>query len=237
MMTLARMLALACAAGLTLAWGQTCPVTPASDALRQITQCLAGADCRGRDVRETENLGPGCEREIEVWSWHAARQSVAIRDRKMCFTRRKNPPTAGFIHGLLLPLPTVCGVEDGQLYGADSAFRGLWRDAWDAARLRLPASEIVLVVNPPTIRSQTHLHIHIVRGDGTAFPASATLVLPSLDDVWNDARRFARDKLTIVDANYGIAVRWRGGGFEMLIEAGAPANLRNPESKYTAEED
>ena len=99
------MLALAGAAGLTLAWGQTCPVTPASDALRQITQCLAGGDCRGRTVRETENLGPGCEREIEVWSWHAARQAVAIRDRKMCFTRRKNPPTAGFVHGLLLPLP------------------------------------------------------------------------------------------------------------------------------------
>ena len=131
----------------------------------------------------------------------------------------------------------MCGVEDTQLYGAGSPFRGLWRDAWDAARLRLPESQIVLVINPPTIRSQIHLHIHIVRGSGTAFPANAGLALASLDDVWNEARRFARDRLAIADANYGIAVRRRDGGFEMLVEAGAPANLRNPESKYSVEED
>lgn len=231
------MLALAGAAGLTLAWGQTCPVTPASDALRQITQCLAGGDCRGRTVRETENLGPGCEREIEVWSWHAARQAVAIRDRKMCFTRRKNPPTAGFVHGLLLPLPSVCGVEDAQLYGADSPFRGLWRDAWDAARLRLPESQIVLVINPPTIRSQTHLHIHLLRTNGVDFPAGDRVTVDSLDDVWAAAERVRRAKAWSLARNYGIAVRKRGGAFEVLVEEGLPANSRNPEDRYGVAED
>jgi hypothetical protein len=226
-------LALLCAG----AWGQACPVTPANDALRQIIQCLAGQDCRGRGVTETQNLGPGCEREIEVWSWHSGRQSVAIRDRKMCLSRRRAQPDMRFVHGLLLPLRPLCGVEDPQLYAADSPSRPLWRDAWDAARLRLPEEEAMLVINPPTLRSQTHLHIHIVRSNGVAFPAANSQPLAGLDEVWNAARAFARDRLSITDGNYGVALRKHGAGFEMLVEAGLPVNMRNPESRYGIDED
>ncbi len=217
--------------------GQGCPVTPPNDALRQITQCLAGQDCRGRTVVEKPNIGPGCEREIEVWSWHSNRASVAIRDRKMCLTRRKAQPDLRFVHGLLMPLAPVCGVEDPQLTAAGSPFASLWQDAWDAARRYLADDEITLVINPPTLRSQTHLHIHIVRGNGVAFPAGSVVPLDNLADAWRLARAFATEKLAVGNGNYGIAIRRRGAGFDMLVEAGFPVNTRNPESRYSIDED
>ena len=219
------------------ALAQSCPVTPASDALRQITQCLAGADCRGRAVVERENLGPGCEREIEVWSWHGARTSVAIRDRKMCHSRRKNPPDARFFHGLLLPMDSVCGVEDPRLYADASAYRRLWRDAWDAARARIAEDQIVLVINPPTLRSQTHLHIHLLRTNGADFPVGASVVVDSLEGVWAAAERVRQARAWGSARNYGIAVRKRGGAFEVLVEEGLPVNSRNPEDRYGVAED
>jgi len=220
-----------------IARAQSCPVTPESDALRQIVQCLAGQDCRRRTVVEQQNLGAGCDNQIEVWSWHSNRTAVTIRDRKMCLSRRKAAPDAGFVHGLLMPMQAVCGVEDPQLYAPGSAFGSLWRDAWDAARARLPEDQITLAINPPTVRSQTHLHIHIVRSNGQAFPPADTLTVERLEDVWRAADAFARDKPAMAGRNYGIAVRQRGLRFEVLVEAGAPANLRNPEYKYSVYED
>ena len=233
----ARLLACALLVLATSASGQSCPVTPASDALRQITQCLAGQDCRGRSVIEKPNLGPGCEREIEVWSWHSNRSSVAIRDRKMCLSRRKAQPDLRFVHGLLMPMAPVCGVEDPQLTTADSPFRSLWQDAWEAARRFIAEEDITLVINPPTIRSQTHLHIHIVRGNGVPFPAASVVPLENLADAWRKARTFATEKLSVSNGNYGIAIRKRGSGFDMLVEAGFPVNTRNPESRYSIDED
>lgn len=219
------------------AHAQSCPLTPDSDALRQIVQCLAGHDCRRRTVVGSQNLGAGCDNQIEVWSWHSNASAVTIRDRKMCLSRRKAVPDAGFVHGLLMPMQPVCGVEDPQLYAAGTAFDTLWRDAWDAARARLPETQIILAINPPTLRSQTHLHIHIVRSNGQAFPQADTLMVERLDDVWRAADAFARDKPAMAGRNYGIAVRKRGLRFEVLVEAGAPANLRNPEYKYSIYED
>ena len=232
----ATLFAICCLTGAD-AVAQTCPVTPATDALRQITQCLAGTDCRGRTVVERENLGPGCEREIEVWSWHGARTSVAIRDRKMCLTRRKNPPDARFIHGLILPMDAVCGVEDPRLYADASPYRRLWRDAWEAALARIPEAAIVLVINPPTLRSQTQLHIHLLRTNGVDFPAGASVVVDSLDEVWAAAERVRRAKAWGQARNYGIAVRKRGSAFDVLVEEGLPVNSRNPEDRYGIAED
>ena len=219
------------------AHAQSCPVTPDSDALRQIVQCLAGQDCRRRTVVDSENLGAGCDNQIEVWWWHANRRAVAIRDRKMCLSRRKSPPDPAFVHGLLLPMMPLCGVEDPQLYAAGTGPGSLWQDAWEAARMRLPADQITLVINPPTLRSQTHLHIHIVRSNGQAFPIADTILLDDLAGVWQAAADVARDKPGIGGRNYGIAIRRRGGRFEMLIEAGAPANSRSPEYRYSIHED
>lgn len=219
------------------AHAQACPVTPDSDALRQIVQCLAGQDCRRRTVVESENLGAGCDNQIEVWAWHANRRSVAIRDRKMCLSRRKSAPDPAFVHGLLLPMTPLCGVEDPQLYLAGAAAASLWQDAWEAARARLPEHQITLAINPPTLRSQTHLHIHIVRGNDRPFPATEVMSLDNLAGVWQAADAVARDRPTMSGRNYGIAIRKRGERFDMLVEAGAPANSRNPESRYGIDED
>ena len=216
---------------------QSCPVTPDSDALRQIVQCLAGQDCRRRTVVEGENLGAGCDNQIEVWSWHANRRSVAIRDRKMCLSRRKSAPDPAFVHGLLLPMTPLCGVEDPQLTLAAAGSASLWQDAWEAARMRLPEHQITLAINPPTLRSQTHLHIHIMRSNDRPFPAGANMSLDNLAGVWQAADAVARDKPAMSGRNYGIAIRKRGERFDMLIEAGAPANSRNPESRYGIDED
>ncbi len=237
MKSIARFLAGTALAAAASVSGQSCPVTPPNDALRQITQCLAGQDCRGRGITEKPNLGAGCEREIEVWSWHSNRSSVAIRDRKMCLSRRNAQPDLRFVHGLLLPMVPVCGVEDPQLVSADSPLQSLWQDAWDAARRMLPEEDITLVINPPTLRSQTHLHIHIVRGNGVPFPPGSVVALENLADAWRMARAFAVEKLAVANGNYGVAIRKRGAGFDMLVEAGLPANTRNPESRYSIDED
>lgn len=237
MKSLTRMLACAVLVLAKSASGQSCPVTPPNDALRQITQCLAGQDCRGRSVVEKSNLGPGCDREIEVWSSHSSRASVAIRDRKMCLSRRRAQPDPRFVHGLLLPMTAVCGVEDPQLHAEDSPLKALWQDAWEAARRFIAEEDIILVINPPTIRSQTHLHIHIVRGNGVPFPAASVVPLENLADAWRKARTFATEKLSVGNGNYGIAIRRRGSGFDMLVEAGFPVNTRNPESRYSIDED
>lgn len=216
-------------AGFALA--QVCVPTAERDALRQIAQCLAGGDCRGRTVTARENLGPGCEREIEVWARAGSARSATIRDLKMCHSQRRTPPDPAFVHGLLLPLVPLCGVEDPALYDG-SAGRELWADAWAAAGGRLPEGEIVLAINPPTLRSLNHLHIHILRGNGVPFPAGATIALDDLGQVWQRAAAFAADKPAMANRNFGIAVRRRGAGFEMLVEPGAPARLRNPEHVY-----
>jgi hypothetical protein len=222
--------------GCGAASAQSCPPTPDNDALRQITQCLGGGDCRRRTVVNAPNLGPGCDNEIEVWSWHSGRASVAIRDRKMCLSRRRSSPDMGFVHGLLMPMAPLCGVEDPQLRVAGSPHAALWRDAWEAARLKLAEEEITLVINPPTLRSQTHLHIHLMRGNGAPFPAEATRRVATLGEVWAAADAFARER-GIAGGNYGIAIRKAGDGFAMLVEAGSPLNLRNPETRYAVFED
>lgn len=237
MRTFTACVALALSAWAQAACAQVCPPTSERDALRQITQCLGGQDCRGRSVVARENLGPGCDDEIEVWSWQGARRSVAIRDRKMCLSRRPSAPDARFVHGLLLPMAPLCGVEDPRLYGEASPWRALWADAWAAARERLPEDSIVLAINPPTLRSLTHLHIHILRGNGAPFPRATTVMLDNLDQVWLHADRFARDQPAMAGRNYGIAVRKRGERFEMLVQAGLPANSSNPESRYGIAED
>ncbi|MBL8381574.1 MAG: CDP-diacylglycerol diphosphatase [Burkholderiales bacterium] len=234
-----RALVLPAVAALMLSTGtsaQTCAITPSSDALRQIVQCVSGGDCRGRRVVERENLGPGCEAEIEVWSWHSARRAVAIRDRKMCHSRRRSPPDPRFVHGLLLPVAQLCGVEEAALYASDGAHRHLWQDAWDAARARLAEDEIVLAINPPTLRSQTHLHIHLMRGNGRPFPASAEVVA-DLREVWAAADRAWRRDGGAAGRNYGIAVRKAGTGYAVAVEPGMPANRANVEDRYGIAED
>ena len=63
------------------------------------------------------------------------------------------------------------------------------------------------------------------------------MALDNLADAWRLARAFAVEKLAVTNGNYGIAIRKRGAGFDMLVEAGLPVNTRNPESRYSIDED
>ena len=48
-----------------------------------------------------------------------------------------------------------------------------------------------LVIKPPSLRSQAHLHIHLVRRNGVALPPESLTPLDDLGDVWNLARLLA----------------------------------------------
>ena len=212
---------------------------PGKANLRAIAVCL-GEDRCDREIPIDDLASGDCPKTIAVWWKDPVRQFAAVRDNKMCFSQRQHRDPA-FIHGLLIPIQRafteqVCGVEDEQLYAASSPYRAIWQAAWNAALLKLREEEIALVTNPRTIRSEGHLHIHIVRRNGVPLSTSSTTSLRDLDDVWREAEAFALSK-GITDKNYGILVLKSGGAFQMLVEPGRPTNAENPEKKYTRFED
>lgn len=156
-----------------------------------------------------------CEKTTDVWSLTEA--FVAIRDIKMCGC------PAAFVHGLAIPRDPVTGIEDRRRPP------GIWAFAWDVARQRIAeTSEIALVVNPPDLRSQDQLHVHLVRlqpGARARIDASAPERVTQLDQVWDAAsRRAARTGL----AGYGVLVTPDpAGGFLVLPGAASP------ESEFT----
>ena len=164
-----------------------------------------------------------------MWARSADRRFIVIRDLKMC-EEKEHPHDARFVHGLAIPLTRVWGVEDEQLYAAPE-YNGIWQLAWDTALAQgLREDEIALVANPPEVRSQNQLHIHIVRRNGAALPP--TIALPDLRNVWQRAAEAAQQKKAGIGCrNYGILILKSGDGFRMLVEA--PVRGRNPEERYT----
>jgi len=217
-------------------WAQQCPAAdPARAQLEQIIDCLRKPVCE-RQIPEEKLEDELCVSSIYKWDEDPEKRFVAIRDIKMCQSRRRAHDPQ-FVHGLLMPLQHVCGVEDNKLYDDSLTYlRSMWKRAWEVALSKLPEEEIALVVNPPTIRSQDQLHIHIVRRNRVSLPTDWVKPLDGLDDVWRQARSFARTK-GISDSNYGILVCKSHGRFEMLVEPGKPLNQQNPERKYTRYED
>jgi CDP-diacylglycerol pyrophosphatase len=137
------------------------------DNLTRLLPCLNDPACSS--IVKTEDLGRSCRSTTHVWARSADRHAIVIRDLKMC-QMEAGPHDARFVHGLAMPLTRVWGVEDEQLYAAPEQ-NGIWQLAWDAALAQgLREDEIALVANPPTVRSQNQLHIHIVRRNGAALP-------------------------------------------------------------------
>ena len=193
------------------------------DNLARLLPCLNDPKCSS--VVEPEDLGPTCRSTTHVWARSADRRFIVIRDLKMC-EEKERPHDARFVHGLAIPLTRVWGVEDEQLYAAPEQ-NGIWQLAWDAALAHgLREDEIALVANPPAVRSQNQLHIHIVRRNGAALPPA--IALTGLGDVWV---RVAEAGKNIGCRNYGILVYKSGGVFHLLVEA--PDGGHNPEDKYT----
>lgn len=148
-----------------------------------------------------------CSRTTQVWALNP--EYVAIRDLKMCGCG------AGFVHGLALPRFSVLGAED------PNRPNGIWRFAWETAQARIPEeSEIALAVNPPDLRTQDQLHVHLVRllPDGRErVNALKPTRVERLEDVWSAAAGHAASRQL---APYGVIVlRGSDGGWTVATSA------------------
>ncbi len=145
-----------------------------------------------------------CKKTTEVWSSNT--EYVAIRDIKMCGC------PASFVHGLVMPLQVITGVED------PLRPEGIWQYAWDEATLRMEAEAIALVVNPQNFRSQNQLHVHLVRLKPQAraeFKSMATGTSSNLLNVWKIAAELAKQQNL---PDYGVLVSTEeSGGFKVVV--------------------
>jgi hypothetical protein len=151
-----------------------------------------------------------CSRTSEVWA--KTDEYVAIRDIKMCGC------PAGFVHGLAMARAPVSGVEDTKRP------TGIWPFAWAVARQRIAEeTAIALVVNPASLRSQDHLHIHLVRLRQDARNELASrkpVIVKDLEEVWDAAARHVR-RIGLRD--YGlIVVGESDGNFLVVADGGSP---------------
>ena len=122
-----------------------------------------------------------------------------------------------FVHGLALPLDPIRGVEDPRRPA------GIWQFAWDAARQRMDAAAIALVVNPARYRSQDQLHVHLLRlrpGAGQALRDNLAGHVKDLADVWPVAARAAAARGL---DDYGVLVAQEPGDmFQVVVTAASP---------------
>jgi CDP-diacylglycerol pyrophosphatase len=151
-----------------------------------------------------------CIDTIDIWA--QTPEFVAIRDRKMCDC----PP--GFVHGLAIPRMRVTGVEDPRRPN------GIWAFAWRAALAHIAdPHEIALAVNPPDVRTQDELHVHIVRlrAQGrSSIEALHPVVIDDLDAAWQAAANHAAKN---AHAHYGVAVVSAGPrGYLVATTAASP---------------
>jgi CDP-diacylglycerol pyrophosphatase len=151
-----------------------------------------------------------CSRTTQVWALNP--EYVAIRDLKMCDC------AAGFVHGLALARFTVTGVADPRRPD------GIWRFAWDVAREHIPQEdEIALAVNPPELRTQDQLHLHLVRLLPDARPrvdALRPITVERLEEVWPAATEHASSRQL---TSYGvILIRGLGGDWLVAAVGGSP---------------
>ena len=153
-----------------------------------------------------------CKKTTEVWSSNT--EYVAIRDIKMCGC------PASFVHGLVMPLQVITGVED------PLRPEGIWQYAWDEATLRMEAEAIALVVNPQNFRSQNQLHVHLVRLKPQAraeFKSMATGTSSNLLNVWKIAAELAKQQNL---PDYGVLVSTdESGGFKVVVTTVSPGHL------------
>ncbi len=153
-----------------------------------------------------------CKKTTEVWSINT--EYVAIRDIKRCGC------PASFVHGLVMPLQVITGVED------PLRPEGIWQYAWDEAALRMEAEAIALVVNPQNFRSQNQLHVHLVRLKPQAraeFKSMATGTSSNLLNVWKIAAELAKQQNL---PDYGVLVSTdESGGFKVVVTAVSPGHL------------
>jgi CDP-diacylglycerol pyrophosphatase len=164
------------------------------------------SSCRSPVLDAPCALGKTCKETTEVWV--LTPEYVALRDRKMCDCPGE------FVHGLVMPLKKVTGVEDPRKPD------GIWNFAWAIACSRLEDEmERALAVNPPGNRDQDQLHVHVVRLQKDArkrFDPERLCRIADLDQVWSTADRLAKANGL---ADYGVLVAAHPeGGYLVLVD-------------------
>ena len=185
-------------------------------------------------------------RRLQVWAKDSSYLAMRCSgDRCLC--------GGGFVHGLVLPLSPVTGVEDGRTL--EPGMAGAWSFAWDAAVKKIKDRDaIVLLINPPGRRTQDQLHIHIVRllpgarrallsrsqarlalflkkRNGKApVPGAVFRRMPGLSRVWAAAAQAARSRRF---KGYGIAVIRDSPGYLIVVLDGGCGRCPNPEEAFS----
>jgi CDP-diacylglycerol pyrophosphatase len=162
--------------------------------------------CRAPRVETPCAAGKSCLDTTEVWAENEA--YLALRDRKMCGCPEN------FVHGIVMPQARITGVEDPRRPN------GIWSFAWAVACSRIgDDSAAALAVNPPGVRDQDQLHVHVIRLQKDArqrFAANRTACVQNLDEVWGAASRVAA---AAGMAEYGVLVaRHPEGGYLVLVD-------------------
>lgn len=156
-----------------------------------------------------------CRQTTDVWA--QTDDYVAIGDIKMCGC------PADFVHGLAMARTPVSGVEDTRRPD------GIWPFAWAVARQRISEETAIgLVVNPAHLRSQDHLHIHLLRLRQDARKRLASrkpLTVERLEEVWNTAARHAAG---LGLQSYGVIVAQASDGKFLIV-----ADRGSPEREFT----
>ena len=215
LMTIQRLL-LACL--LLFPWGGLYAM-PNSDILLDIVQhCVDPklenycTKCRAPMAEMACSPEASCRKTTEVWSINT--EYVAIRDIKMCAC------PASFVHGLVMPLQVITGVED------PLRPEGIWQYAWDVAAQRIDRDSIALVVNPQNFRSQNQLHVHLLRLKPQAraeFKSMATGTSSHLLNIWEIAAELAKQQHL---SDYGVLVSAEErGGFKVVVTAISPEHV------------
>ena len=124
-----------------------------------------------------------CEQTTEVWA--GSQRYVAIRDRTMCSCPE-------VMHGLVMPLGAISGIED-----VDRP-QGIWKFAWDVANnTGIPPDQIALIVSSPDHRSQSQLHVHIIPlapARAKDLESTPFVEVPDLRNVWVKAGALGESK-------------------------------------------
>jgi diadenosine tetraphosphate (Ap4A) HIT family hydrolase len=122
------------------------------------------------------------------------------------------------MHGLVIPLGAVSGIEDVDRPAA------IWKFAWDVSQnAGFAPEQTALVVNSPNHRSQSQLHVHILpldsrkSGDLESTPFEEA---PDLYSVWTRADALAASNSL---RTFGVLVHGKGQVWHIHV-ADVPLN-------------
>jgi hypothetical protein len=146
----------------------------------------------------------GCEKTTEVWA--GGQRYVALRDASMCSCPQ-------VVHGIVLPLGAVSGIED------PDRPRAIWKFAWDVTvNTALAPEQAALVVASEAHRTQSQLHVHILPLDperSVSLEATPSIEVPDLFGVWAKADELAGARGI---RPYGILVHRKDAGWHVHVE-------------------